>query len=152
MLLKTVDASHGFTFIELLIAIVIVGILARLAYPSYLESVRKSKRSEGRAALMQVVQQQELYFSRHNSYIAFSHASTDAEEKKFRWYSGSSPKKSAYEIKAEACENEKIQDCVVLTATPGTANVDVGFTDPVCGALSMTSSGVTKANSPDCWK
>lgn len=149
---RRADYAKGFSFIELMVVLVIVAILGRLVYPAYLEAVRKAKRTEGQAALARLMQQEELYYSRHNTYIKFSHASTDEEEKKFRWYSGSLPGKSAYEIKAEPCENETIRSCVLLTATVGTENVDAEYKDPVCGTLSMTSSGVKKAEHPDCWK
>lgn len=147
-------AKHhgGFTFIEVVIVLVLVAILARLAYSSYLEAVRKAKRAEGRAALLRLMQQEELYFSRHNSYIPFSNASTDAEERKFTWYSGNRSAKSAYEIKGEPCENESIRTCVLLTAQAGTSNVDANYKDPVCGTMKLTSSGTREADSPECWK
>lgn len=149
---KKAEICSGLTLIEILVALAIVVILAVIAYPSYQETVRKGKRTEGRAALMQLMQQQELYYSRHNSYIRFSQSSTDEQEKKFKWYSGSNPKKSAYEIKAEACKDDSIQHCVLLTATPGTENVDPHYNDPVCGELTLTSAGVKSPISPDCWK
>src|SRR4051812_18901770 len=80
----------GFTLIEVMITVAIVSILASIAYPSYQESVRKAKRTEGRAALMQLLQQEERYYSQHNSYIAFSSSSSDADAKKFKWFSGES--------------------------------------------------------------
>lgn len=143
--------SDGFTLADLMIVLAIAGILTGLAMPSYRESVRKSKRAEGRAALMQLMQQQERFYSEHNSYIRFYSSSTDDEEKKFKWYSGNSAKSSAYEIKGEACTGESIADCVQLTAMPGTFNVDMKFNDRECGELVLTSTGVKSANSPDCW-
>lgn len=49
----------GFSLIELLIVVVIVGILAAVAYPSYLNSVRKSRRADGIAALTTITIAQE---------------------------------------------------------------------------------------------
>ena len=43
--------SRGFTLIELMIVVAIVGILAMIAYPSYLDSIRKSRRADAVAAL-----------------------------------------------------------------------------------------------------
>lgn len=142
----------GFTLIGAIVALAIVSILAGMAYPSYVESVRKAKRAEGRAALMQLMQQQERFYSQRNTYIRFSSSSTDIDEKRFKWFSAHDAKHSAYEIKAEACENETLQTCVMLTAMPGTDKVDSSYKDPVCKALTMTSTGIRTANNPDCWR
>lgn len=152
MRMRRAEFRSGFTFIELMVVLVVMIILARLVYPSYLEAVRKAKRAEGRAALLRLMQQQELYFSRHNSYIKFSFASTDEEERRFTWYSGNTARKSAYELKGEPCANETIRSCVLLTAKAGTENVDMDYKDPVCGAMTMTSSGTKTPDNSDCWK
>lgn len=144
--------NKGFTLIQVIVALAIVSILAGVAYPSYQESVRKGKRTEGRAALYELLQQEERFYSRYNSYIGFSSESTDEEEKNFKWYSGDTPKKSAYEIKAEPCKNDTIQNCVVLTATPGTGKVDSNYRDPICGVLTLSSAGEKTADSPECWR
>ena len=102
--------------------------------------------------LSSLMQQQERYYSLHNSYIKFSFSSSEADEKKFKWFSGDSAKSSAYEIKGEACENESIRNCVLLTAEPGTANVDSNYKDPVCGKLTLTSTGVKGADGKNCWR
>ncbi len=49
----------GMTLIEVMVVVVIVGILAAIAYPSYLNSIRKSRRAEGVAALNAVQLAQE---------------------------------------------------------------------------------------------
>jgi type IV pilus assembly protein PilE len=46
----------GFTLIEIMITIAIVGIIASIAYPSYMESVRKSNRAEAKTELLDVSQ------------------------------------------------------------------------------------------------
>jgi type IV pilus assembly protein PilE len=142
---------HGFTLIEVMVVLVIVSILAGIAYPSYRDSIRKGKRTEGRAALMELMQQQERYYSQHNSYIVFNSSSTNEDEKRFKWFSGNKPANSAYEISADACENDTIQNCVLLAAKPGTEKVDKHFDDPTCGKLTLTSTGVKAADATNCW-
>ncbi len=148
------NISYGFTLIEVLTVLAVIVVLATIAYPSYQESVRKAKRAEGRSALMQLMQQQERYYSQRTTYIAFSSESTEDNAKKFKWYSGDSPAASAYEINGTACPGDLIQNCVLLTAKPGTDKVNFRFADPACGELSLTSTGVKKAvgNAADCWK
>lgn len=142
---------YGFTLIETMIVIVVVGIFATIAYPSYQSAVRKAKRAEGRAALMQIMQQQERYYSQNTTYIAFTSASINANEKYFKWHSADTPKASAYEISGDACQNETIQTCIKLVARPGTEKVDSSYTDAECGTLTFTSSGMKSADAKNCW-
>ncbi|MFZ6845987.1 type IV pilin protein [Undibacterium sp. RuTC16W] len=148
--------SNGFSMIELLITLVIMGILSSIAYSSYVSSVIKTKRSQAKSSLMQLMQQEERFYTQNNSYIVFSQASTDANEKKFKWYSGDTATSSSYEITATACTGDTIQNCVLLTAVPGTANVDSNFKDLQCGNFTMTSTGVknfsgTNGSKDICW-
>lgn len=46
--------QNAFTLIELLIAIAIVGVLAGIAYPSYQDSMTKSRRADAKAALLEL--------------------------------------------------------------------------------------------------
>lgn len=59
---------QGFTLIELMIVVVIVGILAAIAYPSYLEQVRKTRRAECTGVLLQNANAMERHFTLNNSY------------------------------------------------------------------------------------
>lgn len=149
---ETNNRLRGFTLIEVLVVLAVVAILAGIAYPSYQDSVRRSKRAEAHSALMQLMQQQERYYSQHNTYIVFSSASTDDDEKRFKWFSGDSPASSAYEISAAACDGDTIENCVKLIAQPGSPNVSGNFTDPECGNLTFTSTGVKGGNHNRCWK
>lgn len=58
----------GFTLIELMITVAIVAILAMVALPSYQNSVRKSRRTEAKTALLDLAGREERYFSTTNNY------------------------------------------------------------------------------------
>ena len=60
--------KKGFTLIELLIAIAIIGILAAVAYPSYMNSVIKSRRVDAQAALLGFAQAMERNYTLNGTY------------------------------------------------------------------------------------
>jgi type IV pilus assembly protein PilE len=62
--------EKGFTMIEMMITVAIIGILAAIAYPSYMDSVRKSNRSEAKVELADVAQRLQRCFTTNGSYIA----------------------------------------------------------------------------------
>ena len=68
MIMKT--KTRGFTLIELMITVAIVGIIAAIAYPNYIGSVRKSKRVEAQGALLSFANAMEMWRIRNsNSYL-----------------------------------------------------------------------------------
>ena len=60
--------ARGFTLIELMIVVVAIAVLAAIAYPSYLEQMRKSRRSDAKTALLDLATRQERFFSINNVY------------------------------------------------------------------------------------
>lgn len=62
-------SNQGFTLIELMIVVVIVGILAALAVPRFMRAATKSKQSEAREILKQVYTMERAYFIEHETYI-----------------------------------------------------------------------------------
>jgi len=145
----------GFSLIELMIAMAMVAILSTVAYASYSTSITKAKRAEAKAALYKAMQQEERFYTQNNSYIEFGQSSSDANASSFSWYSGDRAIRSAYELNAVACKDQKIQSCVEITATPGTANVDRHFQDNECGNFSLTSTGSKSfsgnGSKDQCW-
>ncbi|MGI2027909.1 type IV pilin protein [Endozoicomonas acroporae] len=62
--------ASGFTLIELIIAVVIVGILASIAVPSYQNAIQNGRRAEGQTALLDIAGRQEQFFLDNHQYTA----------------------------------------------------------------------------------
>ena len=156
--------AAGFSLLEIMIALLISAILTIAVMSTYNLAMHKVRRAEARAALYRAMQQEERYYSQNSSYYLFTPLSGDASKTSpatavslsFKRYSGEAPTVSAYEITASKCTTgETERDCIMLSATPGTAWVNKSYTDPACGALTLTSAG-TKDTVPagaaaTCW-
>ena len=68
----------GFTLIEVMIVVAIVAILSAIAFPSYQESVRKSKRADARTQLLEVAQFMQRFYSQNDRYDQANDASGTA--------------------------------------------------------------------------
>ena len=130
--------TSGFTLIELMVTVAIVGILAAVALPSYRSSVLKSARSEGKAALLEAATRQEQYYLDNKTYTAVMTA-LGLSADPYITEGGS------YSVDAVATATS-----YTLTATPQGGQTD----DTDCANLTLTSNGVKGASgtdTADCW-
>ncbi len=150
---RSMKRHCGFTLVEILTALAIVGLLGAIAYPLYSSFVVKARRAEAQAALLAILQDQERYFTVHNTYLAFSGDTTGPDEMRFKWWSGSSAPTSAYELRGQACPDQPISRCIAVQAIPGTERVDATFRDADCQTLTVTSAGEQGASGggKGCW-
>jgi type IV pilus assembly protein PilE len=65
---KKIKHSDGFTLIELMISVAIIGTLAAVAYPSYVDHVANSNRSEATSELVSLASAQERFYTLNNTY------------------------------------------------------------------------------------
>lgn len=63
-----------------MVVLVIVGILASIAYPSYLDYITRARRSDGQSSLMDLASRMERYFSERNTYQTATIATNGATD------------------------------------------------------------------------
>jgi type IV pilus assembly protein PilE len=125
----------GFTLIEVMITVAIVGIIAAIAYPSYTQYVGKSARSEGQAAVMKIANLQEQYYLDNRVYatdMTKLGLAANPFVTEHGHYSVASAGTSSFTITATA---KGIQ----------------ASRDSDCPTITMTDAGV-KGPKAECWK
>ena len=139
-MLQIPNRSQGFSLIELMIAVVIVGILAAIAIPMYSDYVTRSRRADGQATLMQVAQELERCYTQFSKYndnscsVVNGGVVSETSDQGFYVVTASKLDESAF----------------TLTATPQNEQAD----DTDCGDLILTHLGEKKTStgaSDDCW-
>src|SRR5690606_41438162 len=131
----------GFTLVELMVVIAIVAILAAVAYPSYQEQVRKSRRAQAKADLVELTQILERYRTVNNTYVGVDATGAFFDQ---------SPRDG--DARYTLALSDETASAFTLTATP----VEGGSqAEDRCGTLSINQAGVKGETGPasyeDCW-
>ena len=144
--------EQGVTLIELVVAVVIVGILASIAVPSYRNYVLRANRTEGRAALLALATAQEKFYLQCNTYTTDldPDAATDCGTGNLRFPSTS--ERGYYTITVTAA------DATGWSAEAEPAGNSPQGKDEKCQWFELTSTGTKSAknsadalNNSECW-
>lgn len=136
-------SQAGFTLIELMITVVVVAILAAIAFPSYTKYVARGNRSEGQAMLNDAAARMERYSAQNNGYT------TDITKLGFSNPQLSPQKYYALTLSTDSTQTNSTKYKFLATPQNGQANND---TD--CLILSIDETGLKTATGPlatTCW-
>jgi type IV pilus assembly protein PilE len=126
------DRQQGFTLIELMLVVAIVGILAAIAFPSYVDHVRKGRRNDGMNALLDAAGKMEIARARAGTYpptLADANISNESIES---YYS------MDLAAPTDACP---ISSCYILEVTAQNGQEEDAVT-----AYRLSSTGVKQRN------
>jgi type IV pilus assembly protein PilE len=126
--------SLGFTLIEVMVVVAIIGILAAIGYPSYQNQVQKTRRADAKAVLMEFSQAAERFYTQNGTYDGYALPYDE------------SPQDSA--TKFYTLDFDDNDQTFTLSAAPMNGQDD----DP-CGTLTINQIGTKGSDdsNENCW-
>lgn len=143
-------SAYGFTLIELMVVVAIVGILASVAYPSFMSQIQKSRRSDAVAALSAVQQSQERWRANNPSYATTNSSLTTASPNGLGLTSTTAGGYYSISISENSTTGCTTSSCYTATATAVSGKSQAN--DTGCTTLTSSVKGGNLTNGPAaCW-
>jgi type IV pilus assembly protein PilE len=140
------QAARGFTLIELMAVVVILGIIAAVAIPNYTSYVNRAKRAGAKTVLLDIAAQMERNYTTNGCYNKTTVANCAAQSgADYALPSTRAPAegKQAYVITVPTLANQTFTLLATPCAAAGNcpAGSDTTYADAECGNFSLTSAG-----------
>jgi len=134
-------SESGFSLIELMIVVVIVGILFGVSLPAYQGYTLRSHRTEAHSSLLDIAARQERFVAQNNTYTTNISAATGLG------LGSTTTQEGYYNLSVAACGTGTIATCYQITATATgrqTADTD-------CLTIGYSSTGAKSGTTAECW-
>jgi len=135
--------NKGFTLIEVMMVVLIIGILAAMAFPAYNKNIEKTRRADAERSLLSFANAMERHYTEQTpfTYVGATVGSGSSDT-----YIDQSPGTGSafYTLSVSSAANS-----YTLTATPTSSQASDD-----CGTLTLTNAGVKGVSSStvdDCW-
>ncbi|MDH1008505.1 type IV pilin protein [Pseudomonas nicosulfuronedens] len=128
------ERAGGFTLVELLVCLSLIGILLGIALPAYQEHIQRVRRVEAQKSLVELAQSLERFYTSRGTYVGatlpFEQSPREAGKAFYRLGFASGPDELGYVLQAEP-----------VGAMAG----------DICGPLTLASSGLRGSATERCW-
>lgn len=151
--MNRIDRQQGVTLIELVVVMIIVGILAAVAIPSYRNYVIRSQRADAKDALLALATAQEKFYLQCNTYASAIAGATNCAAGQLQ--SAATSKNGWYQLAIGPPAPTATSFTVTATAIAGQNQ----FQDTECRTFRVTDRGIRTAdddgpsdNTAECWR